>query len=167
MMLQFYSRLYHRENKMSDCQGACSIASTKSNSTIAIKSISASVEKQSIQTKLSAGKHSFYADETPQWGGIDEYPDPWDYILGGLASCIAITLRQYADSNSIPLEKAEVLLNYYFAEKANQSPYKVTKSIRFVGNLSDEQKKELIRISDSPAQKMLETGLVVETVAAL
>lgn len=148
---------------MAECSGSCSISKTQEEE--AVKTVSVSVEKGSIISKVSAGKsHVFYTDETPEWGGDDKYPDPWDYILGGLGSCIAVSLRQYSDKHSIALDRAEVFLEYTYDEQAENSPYKVTKKLRFFGDLSPEEIDRLVLVSDSPAQKMLTRGLEINTV---
>jgi putative redox protein len=37
------------------------------------------------------------ADEPPDNGGQNAGPNPFDYVLAGLAACTAITLRMYAE----------------------------------------------------------------------
>lgn len=147
---------------MAGCSGSCPIQILHEEEVL--KKVSVSVDKDSILSKVTAGKsHVFYTDETSTWGGNDKYPDPWDYILGGLGSCITVTLRQYADRHSIPLESAEVSLEYKYDEMAEDSPYKVLKKIKLVGNLTKEEKDRLILVSNSPAQKMLARGMDIKT----
>lgn len=147
---------------MAGCSGSCPIQTSQEEETLKI--VTVSVEKESILSKVSAGdSHTFFTDETSTWGGEDKYPDPWDYILGGLGSCITVTLRQYADKHNIPLERAEVTLEYKYDEMADASPYKVIKKVKLVGNLSREEKDRLILVSDSPAQKMLTRGMDIKT----
>ncbi len=81
---------------MANCGGSCSKAPVEEKKE---KILTVSVEKGSIISKVQGDTHTFYSDETPTWGGKDQYPDPWDYIIGGLGSCIAISLRQYANNS--------------------------------------------------------------------
>ncbi len=145
---------------MAGCGGSCSITETQDEEQ---RDITVSVGKDSIISTVHSGKHEFLSDETKSWGGEDSYPDPWDYIIGGLGSCIAITIRQYATKHFIQLEKAEITLTYHYDEFAEGSPYIINKSIEFFGNISDEEKERLLSVSNSPAQKMLTRGVKVIT----
>jgi len=48
------------------------------------------------QVKIVASGHDLLADEPPDNGGTNAGPNPFDYVLAGLAACTAITLRMYA-----------------------------------------------------------------------
>ncbi len=146
---------------MADCGGSCSI--NKSEDEVAIKEVEISVGNKSILSEVKQGKHTFYVDETGVWGGKDSYPDPWDYILGGLGGCIAISLRQYATKHSLKLEKAKITLSYTYDEYATNTPYKVDKVITLIGDLTSEERERLLLISNSPAQKMLTTGMDIKS----
>ena len=95
------------------------------------KFVTALVVEDSILTSVEVRGHQFQCDETEKYGGQDQHPDPYDYILSGLASCVAITLRQYADRHNMSLECAEVRCSY---EKNNKpgapKKDKITKSIK-------------------------------------
>lgn len=145
---------------MSNCGGSCSKMSDIEESEV--KTLKISVEKSEIVSKVVTGKHTFYSDETSTWGGHDRFPDPFDYIIGGLGSCIAISIRQYATKHFIMLDRAEITLSYTY-DLNNERPYKIDKKIKFFGNLSDEEVARLIMISDSPAQKMLNKGVEIIT----
>lgn len=144
---------------MSDCNTGCPKIQDKDED--APKSLNISVEKSSIVSKIKSGKHSFYSDETENWGGKNRYPDPWDYILGGLGACITTTLRQYADQHSIKLDRAVVHLDYEYDLSSSDSPYIVNKTVELEGDLSPDERERLLLISNSPAQKMLERGIDV------
>jgi putative redox protein len=156
VILRFYLFFYWR-TYMADCGGSCAINNSEDG--VAIKELQITVGKESILSEVKQGKHTFYVDETSVWGGKDSSPDPWDYILGGLGGCIAISLRQYATKHSLKLEKAEITLSYTYDENAGNSPYKVDKSIKLVGDLTVEEREQLFIISNSPAQKMLTKGM--------
>lgn len=147
---------------MANCGKSCSNIGQEDEDKI--KVIKVSVGKKGIVSKVNSGKHTFYTDETETWGGKDSYPDPWDYIIGGLGSCIAIAIRQYATKHFIMLDRAEITLEYSYNLNSVASPYKIEKRIKFFGNLSDEEKERLILISESPAEKMLIKGIDITTV---
>jgi putative redox protein len=53
-------------------------------------------ETRRHETEVAAREFRFMADE-PLDGGVGVGPTPTEYLLMALASCTAITLRQYAD----------------------------------------------------------------------
>lgn len=147
---------------MANCSGTCPKPDNINEESP--KKLNITVESNTIVSKVKSRSHTFYSDETNNWGGKDRYPDPWDYILGGLGACITTTLRQYADKHKIKLEKAEVLLEYKYDLGSKPSPYIVEKKVVLTGDITEEERDRLILISDSPAQKMLERGLDVRNV---
>jgi putative redox protein len=50
-----------------------------------------------FQVRIVASGHDLLADEPPDNGGTNAGPNPFDYVLAGLAACTAITLRMYAE----------------------------------------------------------------------
>ncbi|MFK7847193.1 MAG: OsmC family protein [Rhodothermales bacterium] len=130
------------------------------------KFVTAVVGETSILTAIEVRAHQFQCDETEAYGGQDRFPDPYDYILSGLASCVAITLRQYADRHNLSLDRAEVRCSY---EKQNQPGLskkdKITKSIKLVGQLTDSERAKLMRAAKCPAHMMLDRGIEIESVA--
>ena len=52
------------------------------------------------------------SDEPPTAGGADSGPTPYEFLLGSLAACIAMTLRLYATHKEIPLAGVEVALEF-------------------------------------------------------
>ena len=128
------------------------------------KFVTATVNEYSILTTVQVRDHQFQCDETEKYGGKDRFPDPFDYILSGLASCVAITLRQYADRHNLSLDGAEVRCSY---EKKNAGPVKkdkITKSIKLIGQLSSRDRARLMRAAKCPAYLMLDRGIEIESV---
>ena len=131
------------------------------------KQVTATVGTSSIVTNLEVRSHQFCCDETEKYGGEDQHPDPFDYILAGLASCVAITLRQYADKHNLPLNAAEVRCTYEkHNDPATSRKDKITKAVKLSGKLSDKDKARLMRAANCPAHQMLERGIVIDTIAA-
>src|SRR5690606_10004497 len=58
---------------------------------------SAILEKQNYVTKITTRRHEYFTDEPKEVGGQDKYTTPQEMLLGSLASCVATTLRMYAD----------------------------------------------------------------------
>ena len=129
------------------------------------KIVTAIIGEHSILTDIEVRGHHFQCDETEKYGGHDRFPDPYDYILSGLASCVAITLRQYADRHKMSLDRAEVRCSY----KKNNDPAtpkkdKITKSIKLIGTLSNHERARLMRAAKCPAHMMLERGIEIDTI---
>lgn len=53
---------------------------------------------------------SFEIDEPAQIGGINKSPNPQEYLLGGIASCIAVTFMTGATVNSIAIDSLQVVM---------------------------------------------------------
>lgn len=121
-----------------------------------------------IQTK----RHSLIADEPASVGGDDFGPSPYELLNAGLAACTAMTLKMYARRKKWDLQEVFVYLSH---SKKHSSDMEVqtskegyldyiSKRLKFVGNLSDEQKKRLAEIaSKCPVHKTLAGGVFFET----
>lgn len=129
------------------------------------KYVVASIGSQSILTDINVRNHHFRCDETEKYGGHDQCPDPFDYILAGLASCVAITLRQYADKHNLALDAAEVRCSYEkLNDPASPKKDKITKTIQLWGELSSQDQARLLRVANCPAHQMLDRGIEIETI---
>ena len=60
---------------------------------------------EGTQVALRARDFTWLGDEPTGAGGTNTGPTPYEILLGGLAACITITLRLYADHKGIPLEE--------------------------------------------------------------
>jgi uncharacterized OsmC-like protein len=135
------------------------------------KTIDVHLPTTSIYTNIQVRAHKFMADETPEYGGEDQAPDPFDYIVAGMASCTAITIRQYAEKHNIPLKDIDISTQFRIVEPEDNPspddtafrPDQMIKYIKLHGDLTQEQIDELMKISVSPAHKMLEDGVQIFT----
>ncbi len=100
------------------------------------------------------------ADEPPTLGGDDAGPTPFEWILAGLGSCKAITLKMYAERKGWKL--AEVLVDLtYDADDNGQS---IQAELTLVGELDDAQRQRLREISDRcPVHKFLTAPVEIHT----
>lgn len=107
------------------------------------------------RTTITAGKHTFHADEPVQDGGTDTAPTPMQMLIGALGSCMAVTTRMYAERKGWPLEGVEVALeierfrgsDYAGYEGEAAFVHEIRDQIVFHGPLSDEQRERLLEIA--------------------
>ena len=134
--------------------------------------ITASVGPTGYRTEISAGEHRFFADEPIVLGGTGTGPSPYEILLGALGSCMAMTLRMYADRKRWPLHGVRIHLRTGQAhekdcercETEEVGLPRIARRIELVGPLTDEQRDRLHQIADRcPVKQTLQRGLVVET----
>ena len=138
--------------------------------------ITASVGPSGYRTEISAGPHRFFADEPVPLGGTGTGPTPYELLLGALGSCMAMTLRMYADRKRWPLRGVRIHLR---TERAHEKDCedcetnevglpRIARRIELDGPLDDQQRERLHYIADRcPVKQTLQRGLVVETVVGV
>ncbi|MEJ7813038.1 MAG: OsmC family protein [Gemmatimonadaceae bacterium] len=135
--------------------------------------VTARVGPRGVRADISAGAHDWIVDEPLAVGGTGAGPTPYDYLLSAVSSCMAITLRMYADRKGWPLEGASVRLRTARAHRADCANCETTevgitrleRQIELVGPLTDEQRQRLLQIADRcPVKQTLQRGMEIETV---
>ena len=123
------------------------------------------IGEKGFTTEVAAGRHQLIADEPPSVGGEDRGTTPYGYLLAGLGACTAMTLRMYADHKKMVLKEVKVELKHDKIHKIdgeNSEATKgkidqITRKIKLVGDLTDEERKKLLTIADRcPVHKTLE-----------
>jgi putative redox protein len=100
------------------------------------------------------------ADEPLQAGGNDAGPAPFEWILAGLGSCKAITVKLYAERKGWPLEQVNVDLSYQNLDHRHQIHVQMT----LEGALNQEQRQRLLDIADRcPVHKLLTGDVEIQT----
>jgi putative redox protein len=127
----------------------------------------------SFAAEVTTGKHKLLVGEPQQYGGHEEGPDPYAYILSALGSCEVITLQMYAQRKNWPLEKIQVRLSHKKShaidcerceEDDNAKLDYIESTIVVSGNLSAEQVERLGAIAKKcPVHKTLSAGINIET----
>lgn len=118
-----------------------------------ITPVSASLGTQNYRTTISNQRHTLIGDEPTRVGGQDLGPDPYEFVIGGLAMCKAVTMRMYAARKG--WELGDVHVHIDLVEEEGKAPNFVSK-ITFGAPLSDEQQQRLLLIADKcPTHKLL------------
>lgn len=118
-------------------------------------------EKTKYKTTISAGKHTFLADETEDLGGEDLGPMPTQLLAASLGSCTSITLRMYADRKDIPLDSIEVHVNI---DKLSADDNKFTRRLKLKGNLTEAERERLLQVANAcPVHKILSGKISIDT----
>ena len=135
------------------------------------KSVIASLgmEPGTLQTDVRVRHHRFSVDEAPPaYDSTDAHPDPYDYILAGVAACTLISIRLSAEAKSLPLEHADVEVAFERRppeENGGQADH-ITRTITLHGDLTDLERLKLIRAANCAAYKSLVSGIPITTRSA-
>jgi putative redox protein len=114
------------------------------------------LSRAGYQVEINARRHTFLADEPPGVGS-DSGPSPYELLLGALAACKLITVQMYAERKGWPLEGVEIELSTHKihardCEDCENDPQAkvdiIETSLRFSGELSDDQLERLAEIAD-------------------
>ncbi len=125
-----------------------------------------------FQQEILSGPHRFLADEPVKLGGLDSGPGPYDLLLAGLGACTSMTLRLYADSKKLPLDRVTVRLahNKIYAEDCANCETKegmvdrIDRNITLEGTLDVEQRRRLMEIADKcPVHRTLKSEIEIRT----
>ncbi len=117
--------------------------------------VKATINKEHYACSVTNGTHEILVDEPLNLGGTDKGFAPKGLLMASLASCVAITLRMYADRKQLPIEKIEVEVTI----DTENGETVFFEEITCTGQLTDEQKIRLEDIaSKCPVSKILTVG---------
>ena len=90
---------------------------------------------------------------------------PHELLVASLASCVAITLRMYADRKNWQLNTVEVDAEMQRAAEAGIQKNNIELKISLEGDLSSEQRQRLLEIaSKCPVHKTLRSAFSISLV---
>ena len=125
---------------------------------------------------IQARQFTWQGDEPPAAGGTDTGPTPYELLLGGLAACITVTLRLYANHKGIALDGVDVTLTFDRVhaddcvdcdERADGWIERIQSDVTIRGSFDDAQRKRLAQVAQRcPVHKTLANGVhFVDSVA--
>ena len=133
--------------------------------------VSARIGPSGYRVDVEAGAHTFIVDEPVSMGGTNIGATPYDYLLGALGGCMAITLRMYADRKGWPLQGVRVQLrttrshapDCESCETQTVGLATIERRIEFDGPLTDQQCERLLYIAGRcPVKQTLERGIKMQ-----
>ncbi|SDG78448.1 MULTISPECIES: OsmC family protein [unclassified Duganella] len=122
---------------------------------------SAHIGSDTYTTQIEVGGHALTGDEPARNGGHDAGPAPYDFLLAGLASCTAITLRMYADRKQWPVTAVGVDLHLTHAEDGSML---IRRTLAISGEVDAAQKARMSEIAEkTPVTLTLKAGMRIDT----
>jgi len=125
-----------------------------------------------FQQEIMSGPHRCLADEPVAFGGLDSGPGPYDLLLASLGACTSMTLRLYADSKKLPLERVTVRLTHKkvhvedceTCETKEGMIDRIDRNITFEGDLDAATRNRLLEIADKcPVHRTLTSEINIRT----
>lgn len=110
--------------------------------------------------------HLLVVDGTPPEGGEDAGPSAHDLYDAALGTCEALTLVWYARRKDIPLADVEVIVERDDSQE-RQGVYKLATKLKLGGDLTDEQRDELLRVAGKCPVHKLMTNVTTEITTEL
>lgn len=110
---------------------------------------SAVLESDNYLTKVTQRHHVYYTDEPADVGGKDKFSTPQELLLGSLASCVATTLRMYADRKGWDLGTIGVDVSMRSINTDHGAEFEFTQNFSFgnSANLTLAQMDRLVQIA--------------------
>ncbi len=131
--------------------------------------VTAELGKTGTDVTVHARQFSFLGDEPKSAGGTDTGPTPYEILLGGLATCIAITLRLYANHKGIQLDGVAVRLEIAKIhaddcidcdEHLDGWIDRIESHVTIRGSFDEAQRKRLAQVAQRcPVHKTLANGV--------
>ncbi|MBK5285994.1 MAG: OsmC family protein [Bacteroidia bacterium] len=114
------------------------------------------------RTTVTARDHTIIIDEPEKSGGRNEGPTPHELLVAALTSCVAITLRMYAERKGWNLNQVEVGAEMQRTTTSGIQNNIIVMKISLDGNLDAEQRKRLLEISAKcPVHKTLHSSFSI------
>lgn len=124
------------------------------------RSVSALLAGEPYATRISARGHAFLVDEPTDHGGQDSGPGPHELLVSALASCIAITLKMYADRKQWETGEIAVDVAMERTQTGREIETNIGIEVRFEKELEPEQRERLLQIAKScPVHRTLSSPI--------
>jgi putative redox protein len=115
---------------------------------------------------VTISAHTISTDLSVAGGGEDLGPSPHDLYDAALGACKALTMLYYAKRRNMPVEDVSVAVSRDDSQE-RAGVYKLDCQVTLTGNLSDEQRADLLRVAQKCPVHKLMTDVTTEITAAL
>ncbi|HTD06394.1 OsmC family protein [Undibacterium sp.] len=113
-----------------------------------------------LQHVIEIGEHRLLTDVSAALGGDDSGPEPHDLLAAALGACTALTVTMYARRKQMDLQDIDVRIQHGQQEDV----YVFTRSIKFLGNLTEDEQVRLTEIAKKcPVHKTLMGQMRIDT----
>jgi putative redox protein len=121
---------------------------------------------------IAVGRHRLTGDEPMSVGGSDSGPNPYDFLLAALGSCMSMTVGMYARRKQWPLEAVTVRLRHSRIHAADCETCETTEAlldhidcdVELTGVLDDAQYVRLLEIANKcPVHRTLTSKIHIQT----
>lgn len=108
-----------------------------------------------MRHQIHIGNHVITVDEPSANGGEDTGPTPHDLYDAALGACKALTMLWYAKRKGIALDDIRVDVTRDDSEE-RAGRYRLDTKLTLGGDLSDEQREELLKVAGKcPVHKLM------------
>lgn len=134
--------------------------------------VTARTGTEGFRTEMFANGFPLVADEPLEYGGGNEGPSPYEYLLAALGACTGMTLQMYARNKGWSLDEAVVRLSHQkiHARDCRDCDEKEGRIDRFErelelrGELDGAQRQRLLEIAEQcPVHRTLTKAAKIET----
>lgn len=113
------------------------------------------VKKGTFGQRIKIGEHQLIADLAKSAGGDDIGVGPHDLFDASVAACKAMTLQLFAKRKDIPLDAVNLQLTRDDSQE-RAGIYRLTVELELEGDLTQEQKQQLLEVADKcPIHKLM------------
>jgi putative redox protein len=115
------------------------------------------------QTIISNGTNGYLADEPIEENGTGLGFAPYDLLMSSLAACKTMTIRYLARQKGWEIGEVHAEVQMETERREGKSYTTIRSSIRIDGDLSDEQRAQLLRAAERcPVHRVLTGEITLE-----
>lgn len=124
------------------------------------------LQSEGLQTTIQTRHHTYHADEPLDDGGTDTMVGPMEMAMGALGSCVAMTMKMYADRKKWPLEGVEIEIESERFKARDYDEYdgderyihEIRKKVKLLGDLTADQRTRILEIGGKcPVHRLIAT----------
>ena len=119
-----------------------------------------------MRHEIHIGRNNLATDASIEEGGEGSGPDPHDLYDSALGACKALTVLWYANKKGIPVENIEVTVDRDRSGERSGT-YKLSTELTVTGNLTEEQRRDLLAVPGKCPIHKLMTEVTTEITTTL